>query len=107
MGTTHEGPQLLPGAVSVAVVGNDSYRTVAVAGEIDDHTRGSVEAALAAPYEGELVLDLTRVTFMDSAGIHLLLAARERLGDRLSVVGVQRQGARLLTLCGMEHLVAA
>src|SRR3954469_12437630 len=56
---------------------------VSVAGEIDAHTAPlwwtAMEHALST--DKRLVVDLTETTFMDSAGLMVLQAARQRLGD--------------------------
>jgi anti-sigma B factor antagonist len=59
----------------------DGQATLRVAGEIDLHNvddlrRAMEEATTAAP---RLVVDLTRVGFMDSSGLRLLLETRRTL----------------------------
>lgn len=63
-----------------------SERAFAVAGELDVATTGTFDAALsAAPdADGPVVLDLSRVTFIDSSGLRCLI----RLGLSLRDVGL-------------------
>src|SRR5690242_5632449 len=83
--------------------------TLTVRGEIDLATAGrfreAVETALAS--SGNLIVDLSDVTFMDSTGLRALLQARERteVGRRLTVE-VADGGAvdRLLKLAGVKDL---
>lgn len=86
--------------------------TVRLAGEIDF---GSVEAASRALAELEqgtrrLVLDLSRVTFCDAAGVRFLLAARRRAGKagaELTVLHPQRSVRRALDLTGTQAMVCS
>ncbi|MFG2452842.1 STAS domain-containing protein [Streptomyces sp. NPDC048512] len=51
---------------------------LALAGEIDDDSAGRFEEALTAgqgPSPQRIVVDFSRVTFMDSAGINVLISA--------------------------------
>ena len=53
-----------------------------------------------------LVIDLRGLSFLDSAGLGRLLAARRRAaraGRRLVLVRGQRSVDRVLTLAGLEH----
>jgi anti-sigma B factor antagonist len=73
---------------------------VAVAGEIDLATAPELEAALDAAVRdshGAFVLDLCEVSFMDSAGINVLLRTRALLG---------REARDLVLICppgGVRH----
>ncbi|MFD4576471.1 STAS domain-containing protein [Streptomyces sp. NPDC058417] len=51
---------------------------LAVAGEIDMSNSGAFAAALDAP-AGRLVVDLTAVEYLDSAGLSVLFARAERV----------------------------
>ncbi|MDG9702598.1 STAS domain-containing protein [Streptomyces sp. DH37] len=76
-------------------------------GEIDLHTAPALADAVrevTGPWR-ELVVDLSGVSFMDSAGLHALIGlskcCRER-GGRLALTGVREQSARLLDLTGLS-----
>lgn len=68
---------------------------VAVTGELDllnaPQLRTALDALLCANPR-HIAIDLTATTFMDSAGVHALLDARDRAGDRT--------GGHLAVVCG-------
>lgn len=81
-------------------------------GEIDHHRAQAVTRALerevALRLPGELELDFSGVTFMDSSGIALVLRASRlmgELGGRLVLRAVPRQAARVLRTAGVHRLV--
>ncbi|MBO1419171.1 STAS domain-containing protein [Streptomyces sp. FH025] len=66
--------------------------------------RCRLDAALEA--HGEVVLDLSEVTFMDCSGLGVLVQARhlaDRYGGRLVLRGVGRPVVRLLKLIGLSR----
>jgi len=92
--------------VRVDVVDVDGRSVLVVAGEIDlsviDVLWKSVEEASVD--SGPLVLDVAGVTFMDSAGVNLLLRLRQRLGDVPEAVVLRHPSAtvrRVLEMAGV------
>ena len=85
---------------------------VAVDGEIDIATLSVFgEAVDACRRAGghELVLDMSGVRFMDSQGLHMLIAADEAMrevGGSLAVASPSPAVRRLLDVSGLELLVA-
>jgi len=84
---------------------------VSVAGEIDAHTAPlwwtAMEQALSS--DKRLVVDLTETTFMDSAGLMVLRAARQRLGDdptALVVRGPNGLVAKSLSRTGLDRILS-
>ena len=77
---------------------------VAPAGEIDLATIDALEAGVDAALEeaGHLVLDLREVTFIDSAGLRLVLET-SRKATRFSVVRGPREVQRVFGLVGLEE----
>lgn len=83
-----------------------------VTGEVDLSNADGIEQAVivATPHQAELiVLDLTRVDYLDSAGIHLVYRLREKLqsrGQQLRlIIGADSPAADALKLAGvMDHL---
>ncbi len=64
---------------------------------------------LAASHEGDVVLDLAEVTFIDSAGMRALLIARENLtvqGRALRLANVTPEVKRLLDLVGLTGVLS-
>ncbi|WP_308460673.1 STAS domain-containing protein [Streptomyces sp. Ru72] len=66
-----------PGQLSVVSNTTDGIRVLTLAGEIDHHTSQTLRQALDASDapRPRIVVDLSRVTFMDSTGINILIAA--------------------------------
>lgn len=65
--------------------GNTAHRTVEVTGEVDMDTADTMfQAATREPTE-RVTLDLTRVTFFDSAAIHAVVRLTERYAGRIEV----------------------
>ena len=88
-----------------------SKLTVFLCGEIDHHGARSIRAEIdnhILKYMPKLVImDFSKVTFMDSSGIGLVLA-RSRFctdcGSTLYVENVDRQMSKLLALAGIKTI---
>lgn len=85
---------------------------VGVLGEIDPATALSIDGAVdCAIHDGwnHIAIDLRRVTFMDSAGVHLLkrLRARTWSGTRIEMVGTCPEVERALFLAELSDCAAA
>ncbi|HWK29527.1 MAG TPA: STAS domain-containing protein [Solirubrobacter sp.] len=82
-----------------------------VVGEIDLATTAAFRDALQAAVlavEREVWIDLTRVDFMDSTGLHALLAVRQALecdGRALTVIVPDGSVRRTIELTGLEPLL--
>ena len=87
--------------------------TVAAEGELDLATGPALLDAILAAAAGapaEVLVDLDRVTFLDSSGIGTLLRAHRRLGEigiALRVVGGSAKVRNVLTLAGVDRLLLA
>lgn len=86
---------------------------VALQGEFDLTTADSLREALDAlldRYPGrDLVIDMSRVEFLDSSGLGVLLGRYRRLealGRRLRLVGVRPAVKAVLQIAGMTRLAA-
>ena len=86
--------------------------TLSLSGEIDHHgAKGlmtELDQEVAAVLPRALTVDCTRVSFMDSSAIAVLLRLRqqmEALGGSLRVVGLQAQPARVLKAAGLERII--
>jgi anti-anti-sigma factor len=81
-------------------------------GELDLHTSQTVEVALSRLRDAgaaAIDIDLARLTFMDSAGLHLMIRwTGEGVADELSVAIVNATGQvrRVFELTGATHLLA-
>ncbi|WP_432842520.1 STAS domain-containing protein [Dactylosporangium sp. CA-092794] len=92
----------------------DAAVTIAVEGEIDAATVGDLEAAIGAGLAGlgparTLVVDLTGLKFIDSAGIGVLLHGRRSavaLGRPFRVAGATGLVLEVLRLTGVWPLLS-
>lgn len=90
----------------------DGMLVVALSGEFDLASAQLVDEELGRAEQSysSLILDLRKLTFMDSTGLHVVLAAESRIrnaGGTLRVVPGGPQVERLLQLTGAaDHLQA-
>jgi anti-sigma B factor antagonist len=92
----------------------DESLELAIAGELDMAATFKLEPELDrlldAPELRRLECDLAGVSFVDSSGLGLLLALRERAQDRgiaMTVVSVSRPLRRILDVSGMAAVLTA
>ena len=74
---------------------------MALTGELDMATTPQVERELARHAPGSVVLDLRGLTFLDSSGVRVVIAAHldaEGAGERLLVVRGPRQVQRVFAI---------
>ena len=97
----------LPQEFGVTLVEVDGHRNVRVTGEIDldnaTELRQRLNSMIAAG-TGDVHLDLSDVTFLDSSGLLVLLAARQGLHDRhhrLAVRNPSKAVLRIFVLSGV------
>lgn len=90
-------------------------RVMTLVGDLDiasiHRLRSATDLALPADGSGGAsdVVDLASVEFIDSAGLGALLNTLRRtlaLGGRLALVGASEQAVRLLTITGVNRVVA-
>lgn len=86
--------------------------TVILEGELDHHSAESVRAELetliANPHVKRLVLDLGKLTFMDSSGIGVVLGRYRTLAKRGGGVAVRGPNAhvdRIFAMSGLYQIV--
>ncbi|MBM9623880.1 STAS domain-containing protein [Streptomyces zhihengii] len=88
----------------------DGVRVVTPAGEIDHHNVQPLSDALQSPQGRAIrtVVDLRRVTFMDSTGINTLLAAYQShraSGGSLHIAAPSSVVIRLLSMVGIDQVI--
>jgi anti-sigma B factor antagonist/stage II sporulation protein AA (anti-sigma F factor antagonist) len=76
-------------------------------GEIDIAERAVLDAATQSLSEDAtaVCVDLSAVSFLDSTGVHFLVALRRRCvarGAGFGLSGVQSQPLRVITVCGLR-----
>jgi anti-sigma B factor antagonist len=95
--------------LSVRNADNGDHVLCRPVGELDSAGSARLLAALAGTSFARLVIDLSDVSFVDSAGLGALLGtirrAREVGGD-VALCHPQRQPERLLRAAGFPHFVA-
>lgn len=83
---------------------------IAVTGEIDAFTAGPLRERIlhvVARESKRVVLDLSDVTFLDSAGINVLVSVRRRLlllDGYLRLAALRPAPARVLEVCGLDRV---
>jgi anti-sigma B factor antagonist len=104
---------VLPPAFSLIVKRSPLRHVIRIDGEIDLATAPSLQRALeaAGAEGGDVTIDLTRTTFLDSYGLSVLLRAAERSrqgGHRFDVLCAQDGPTRrMFALTDTEFLLAA
>jgi anti-sigma B factor antagonist len=98
------------GALDIAVRNEQGCVIAAVAGEIDISTAPQLRERLfeLADHGGTLIVDLNRVTFIDSTGLSALVGASQRAieyGGSLYAVCSQPQPRRLLWMTGVDKRI--
>ena len=83
-----------------------------LSGELDHHAAGAVMTAIEKKIDCYLprdcILDMKKLTFMDSSGIAVILKSYKRMneiGGRLWVENVQPQPMRVLDASGIERII--
>lgn len=86
--------------------------TALLSGEIDHHNgaklREQIDEKAAQTRPAELILDFSGITFMDSAGIGLILGRyrwMQNLGGRVRIIHISPRMEQLLVLSGIHKLV--
>lgn len=94
-------------ALSIATSADGDSRVIRVSGEVDVSNKEELNAAITdaqAADAKEVEVDLTEVSYIDSSGIGVLVAAAHRASDsdtRFFVSHPQRNVARVLSMLGM------
>ncbi|MBE6595042.1 MAG: STAS domain-containing protein [Ruminococcaceae bacterium] len=90
----------------------DRLLVVRLFGEIDHHSaaglRAELDELLLKERPARLVLELSHVEFMDSAGLGLLMGRLrlvKQLGGVMALKGANARVLKILTLAGMERFM--
>ncbi|MFF4276878.1 STAS domain-containing protein [Streptomyces sp. NPDC001536] len=104
------GQAAQPGRLTVVSTATDGIRVLTLAGEIDYDTGQSLRQALDAAEtpRPRIVVDLSRVTFMDSTGINLFIAAHRDLieaGGWMRLAAPTQAVMRTLQIVGVDAVI--
>ncbi|MCL2703593.1 MAG: anti-sigma factor antagonist [Defluviitaleaceae bacterium] len=90
----------------------DRYLIAAPVGEIDHHTslgiRQKIEKAFARSKARNLIFDFSRVEFMDSSGIGILIGRyRElsKLGGKVYAINISGEIGRIFGVSGLARII--
>jgi anti-sigma B factor antagonist len=93
-------------ACNIEVVDRYDAVVLIVEGELDLTTSHLLEERLAAAEDTDaplVIVDLDRVSFMDSSGLRVLVARAAPNGDRVRLTRGSRQVRRLFEVAGMSE----
>ncbi|WP_234358540.1 STAS domain-containing protein [Streptomyces sp. NRRL B-24085] len=104
------GQAAQPGHLSIVDTTSAGIRILALAGEIDDDTGEKLRQALdvSGTPRPRLVLDMQRVTFMDSTGINILITAHQTVtaaGGWLRLAAPTSPVQRIIQIVGVDTLI--
>lgn len=88
-----------------------SVLTAALVGELDHHTaadlRERIDTAVLSCRPRRLTLDLTKLTFMDSSGIGLIMGRYRLIASmdgKMHLIGTNPRMERMIRLAGLDKL---
>ncbi|MGW4103086.1 STAS domain-containing protein [Streptomyces sp. NPDC004976] len=98
------------GRLSVAATSTESIRVVSLAGEIDYHTVDILRQALIASdvARPRIVVDMRQVTFMDSSGLNIFIAAHHaatEAGGWLRLAALTDSVKRTVQMTGVDTFI--
>ena len=109
---TNGGKNMTDNENIVKSISSGKTLTVFLDGDIDHHTageiRGRIDTKVFIQRPDELILDLSRVSFMDSSGLGLILGRYTKaveMGISFKVANPTPQIKRILDLAGTERLI--
>ena len=90
----------------------DKQLTLKITEEIDEHTteklRRKIDNEITRFLPRKVIFDFSNVSFMDSAGIGLILGRYKNisiLGGKLEVVNVSTQVIKILNMSGLSKII--
>lgn len=105
--TEHAGQT---GQLSVVATATDGIRVLTLSGEIDHHTGDTLRQALdtSDTPRPRVVVDMRQVTFMDSSGINIFIAAHRALseaGGWLRLAAIGESVMRTVGIVGIDAVI--
>lgn len=95
--------------LSVQVLGTGHEHELLLAGEVDCCAADDLEGWIDDLGRSKVVVDLSRVTFIDAAGLGAFVKAKHRLeqqGDQLVIVNASSRVRRVFLLADLASLLA-
>lgn len=97
--------------MTIELTGEKQLITVRLDGELDhrsnEQIRKSIEDELMRSGAINIAFDFSRVTFMDSSGIGMLLGRYKTvkaLGGKIILLGMSRETERIIRMSGIDHI---
>lgn len=94
------------------VTGDGKSTVVSLVGEIDHHNaaslRADIDKLICETKPQKLILDLSRIEFMDSSGLGLIMgrySLLKELGGELSIRDPNEGVLKICKLAGMERMI--
>ena len=91
---------------------SDGRLTVMLAGELDHHgantTVTAISDAIDSKLPRDLILDMTKLTFMDSSGIAVIIRTYKKMrdsGGRMYIENPQPQPLKVLDASGIDRMI--
>jgi anti-anti-sigma factor len=100
----HTGCETPISASGVNETNVDGDRRITVTGELDLVSASRLSELCSSPADadvGNVLLDLSGVTFVDSSGIHALISAYEIYSNQLRIIA-SLEVLRMVDLCGLR-----
>ena len=97
----------MDGLLSLAVEAGPEISTVHVAGEIDLASVAELRECLGT-VAGDVVVDMSEVSFIGSQGLRFLVgehARRTERGERLVLCGVSANAMRVMSITGVDQVL--
>jgi anti-sigma B factor antagonist len=106
-GSDGDAGRRLPAPLEVRELTSGTERTLILAGELDLTGAGELENTLVSAAENvtRLTMDLSRLTFMDSTGLRLILFAHElcqKKGIEFALIPGPRQVQRVFQIAALH-----
>jgi len=105
---------IVGGVYALEMINNGENLIVELSGEIDHHSlielRGVIDARLEQYTPGVLLLDFSKVSFMDSSGIGLILGRKriaESYGGKVVIRNAAGSVEKMIKLAGLGFMIAS
>ena len=100
----------LIGALEMELTGTDDIAVLKLAGQIDSYTAEEISKIIETHINNgnfKVIVDLTNVDYLDSAGLSALINAKTKLGKHtgdLRIVGLKGKAKEVFDLAGLTEL---